>query len=540
MMESKPKILLADDKIENIIALEKLLSPFNIETVRALSGNEALAKTCEHEFALALIDVQMPEMDGYETVRLLRQVNVTRYLPVIFISAIFSDNQYLIEGIEAGAVDFITKPIVPRILLGKVKIFIELYEQKCHLQWEIKTRKQSECNLLIAEKKLREAKLKAENADKMKSAFLANMSHELRTPMNSIIGFASLLKADDLDFEKKLKYISYINNAGESLLSLINDVIDFAKIEADQLKINIEKIKVKEVIIELFDIYKEELIRKDKAHISLKLDLPLADADVVIETDPYRLRQILSNLLMNALKYTLNGDISLGYHFDIPESITFFVQDTGIGIPADKVAFIFDRFMQVEDTPNDTIVGTGLGLAISKKLTDLLQGRIWVESMPGVGSTFYFSIPLCHQETVPDETKKLQNTPVQVSQNSFAFLQKKILIAEDEEINFFFLKEALRNSQVTILWGKNGKEAVELYEQNTDVSLILMDIKMPVMDGYQALHKIKKMSSVPIIAQTAYAMAGEKEMILKAGFDEYLTKPINIELLRSLLIKYMQ
>ena len=355
-MESKPKILLTDDKIENIIALEKLLSPFNVEIIRALSGNEALAKTLEHEFALALIDVQMPGMDGYKTVRLLRQVNVTRYLPVIFVSAIYSESQYLIEGIEAGAVDFITKPIIPRILQGKVKIFLELYEQKNLLQQEIETRKKSERNLLLAEKSLREAKLKAENADKMKSIFLANMSHELRTPMNSIIGFASLLKSEDLDSEKKLKYISYINNAGESLLSLINDVIDFAKIEADQLKINIELVKVNEVMDELFDVYKEELVRKGKSEIKLSLNRPKYEKEPIIETDSYRFRQIISNLLMNALKFTVKGDIEMGYHFDNSGFITFFVKDTGIGISPDNINLIFERFVQVDDNPNGTTI----------------------------------------------------------------------------------------------------------------------------------------------------------------------------------------
>ena len=537
-MDSKPKILLADDKIENIIALEKLLAPFNIETVRASSGNEALSKTCEHEFALALIDVQMPEMDGYETVRLLRQVKLTKYLPVIFISAIYSESQYLIEGIEAGAVDFITKPIIPRILLGKVKIFLELYEQKMQLLKEIETRKKSENKLLIAEKNLLEAKAKAENADKMKSIFLANMSHELRTPMNSIIGFASLLKSDDIDQEKKLKYISYINNAGESLLSLINDVIDFAKIEADQLKINLEMVVVWDVINELFDIYTEELQRRGKNEISLHIDRPLQNINAIMHTDPYRFRQILSNLLMNAIKYTVKGKIVLGYHFDIPETVTFFVKDTGIGISEDKINLIFDRFVQIEDNPNDTIVGTGLGLTISSKLTELLRGKIWAESQIDVGSVFYVSIPFSgtnDSKTIDKEIKLQLSTDTQI----ISSLQKKILIAEDEEINFFFLKEALRNSQVTILWGKNGKEAVEIFEQNDDIALILMDIKMPVMDGYQAMARIKKMRQVPVIAQTAYAMAGERERIINAGFDEYLTKPIKIELLRSLLLKYI-
>jgi two-component system, sensor histidine kinase len=534
-MNRKNKILIVDDKLENLIALEKILSSFDVEFERALSGNEALVKTIDHNFALALIDVQMPDMDGYETVKLLRQVNHTMYLPVIFISAIYSENHFLIEGIEAGAIDFITKPIIPRILAGKVKLFLDLHNQKMKLIQEIEQRRKSEQILLSKERELKEAKLKAEQADQLKTAFLANISHEIRTPMNSIIGFSNLLKNPELDYEDQIKYINYINNSGESLLNLINDIIEFAKLESDHIKIIKETVNVQNVFKEMLDTYRSEIYRREKSEIEIIIDKEESKDSILIYTDYYRFKQILSNLIMNAIKFTLKGQIKIGYSVK-ENQIEFYVSDSGIGIPEEKINKIFERFIQLESNPNNNLSGTGLGLAISKRLVELLGGEISVSSQEGVGSIFTFFLP--YKANIQSDSLSSKNNTLFQS-DDIDLKGRKVIVAEDEEINFFFLKEALRKSEMEILWAHNGLEAIKLFKENMDITLVLMDIKMPIMDGYEAMAEIKKIRPIPVIAQTAYAMAGEKEQMLKAGFDFCLTKPLNIQLLLSTISKFI-
>ncbi|NJO68221.1 MAG: response regulator, partial [Bacteroidetes bacterium] len=322
-MRRKCKILIIDDDPLNLDSLEKLLGSFQIEIVRALSGEDALVKTLDHTFSLALIDVQMPYMDGYDTVKLLRELHHTRSIPVIFISEAFDEKHLISESIESGVVDFVTRPVNPLILTGKVKMFLELHAQKQKLVEEIDQRRKSEQVLLSKERELNEAIKKAELADKLKSAFLANISHEIRTPMNSIIGFSNLLKDPQVEYEDRVKYIQYINNSGELLLNLINDVIDFAKIEADQIKINKEEVKVPEVLMEMVDTYSEELKRRNKRDVSLILNIAEDQNEMIIYTDYFRFRQIISNLIMNAIKFTSKGYIQLGFT-SVGENIKFF------------------------------------------------------------------------------------------------------------------------------------------------------------------------------------------------------------------------
>jgi two-component system, sensor histidine kinase len=531
-MELVKKILIADDKPENIIALEKVLSVFDIEIFKSLSGNEALALTLEHEFALALIDVQMPGMDGYETVKLMRNVEKTRYLPIIFISAIYSDEQYLIQGIESGAVDFITKPIQPRILVAKVKIFLDLFEQRKMLEFEIEQRKQTEISLRKTEEELRQANEKAIEADKLKSAFLANMSHEIRTPLNAIMGFSGLLTQDDVDDEKRKMFVDCINNSSESLAQLINDIIDIAKIEAGQLAVNYLSFDVVPMMQELLLTFNQELKRQEKEHIELNLYIPPDVTHFVLRTDEVRLRQVISNLLHNALKFTLEGRIDFGFTINTLKKPRFFVTDTGIGIPADKLNLIFDRFQQVYNEKILNQTGTGLGLSIVKKIVEMLGGTIEVTSEEEVGTSFYISMETIGETTVREA--KPEPAPGYIDNGLFS--GRKVLIAEDEYTNFVLLKEILIRSDITIDWAKNGQEAIDLFSASPDYHLILMDLKMPVKNGYEAFTEIRQIkSTVPIVAQTAYAMSGERDEILKFGFDAYLPKPIlSVDLLKVL------
>lgn len=385
------------------------------------------------------------------------------------------------------------------------------------------------------ERNLQMAKEKAEESDKLKSSFLANMSHEIRTPMNAIIGFSELITRKTVAQEKKDIYAQYITNSGKTLLALIDDIIDIAKIEAGQLKINKSVTYVNLMFNEVLEYINNEKKRNKKEHILFTKNEAINDINFCFLCDPLRLRQILTNLLNNSLKFTFEGIIEFGYLIPNNATILFYVSDTGIGLSDEKIPLIFERFRQADDTTTRQFGGTGLGLTISKKLVEMMGGRIWAESEKSKGSTFFFSLPLI----IPDRSTKIieQRNESNINDN---FEGKTILIAEDEDNNFIFLQEVLNQTKVNIIRAKDGLQAVNLVKTKPEISLILMDIKMPEMNGYQATTIIKEMKpSIPIIAQTAYAMAEDIIKGKNAGCDDYLSKPIKPELLISTLRHFL-
>lgn len=387
-----------------------------------------------------------------------------------------------------------------------------------------------------AEDRLREAKEKAEESDRLKTAFLANMSHEIRTPMNGIIGFSNLLRNPDLTDAERNEFLNHITSCGNTLLTLIDDIIDISKIEAGQIKIRITESNINNILDELYDSFEASKQKDGKLNVKLYKKTGLEDSKSIILTDPFRLRQIISNLIGNAMKFTMEGFIQFGYILDENDNLVFYVKDTGIGIPKDKQQIIFERFGQVLDT-NFFInqKGTGLGLAISNNLVKLLGGKMWVESKPGEGSTFYFTLPYNYIEpSTFDEPKNSK------SSNSINYSNITILIAEDEEINYLYFKQIFKNSGAQIIWAKNGIEAIDMVKNNPDISIVLMDCKMPQMDGYTATTEIKKLNpDLPIIAQTAFAMADEQEKSLQAGSDAYISKPIRVKELFEIMNKLL-
>ncbi|NBC82260.1 MAG: PAS domain S-box protein [Bacteroidetes bacterium] len=367
------------------------------------------------------------------------------------------------------------------------------------------------------QKELIESKEKAEEADSLKSAFLANMSHEIRTPMNGIIGFSDMLKQPGLDHDKRLYYTDIIKKSCHQLLTIINDIVDISKIESGQVEVYPENTNINEVMNELYKLF-QPLAESKKIDLSVSNELP--DHACVAHTDTVRLKQVLNNLLGNAFKFTKEGRIVFGYQIK-PEAIWFFVEDTGIGIHEKNISVIFERFRQLEMNATRNYGGNGLGLSISKALVEKLGGNIWVHSTLSKGSTFYFSIPYENQP-IKMETKKQQESLADTK-----ITHKTILVAEDEDINFLFIKEIFSDSEIEIIRAINGKEAVDMIRENKSISLVLMDIKMPVMDGYEATKQIKSIrNNLPILAQTAYAMSGDKEKALNAGCDDYISKPI--------------
>jgi PAS domain S-box-containing protein len=382
---------------------------------------------------------------------------------------------------------------------------------------DISQRREIEC-------KLKKALEQAEESDRLKSAFLANMSHEIRTPMNGIIGFADLLNNPNLEPEKLTKYAEIININGKHLLSIINDIIDISKIEAGQVFINETAIDINSLFEELNAFFSTIKFRKPEVKINFESKLNINDS--LIYADEVKLKQILTNLISNALKFTKEGNVDVSckaVQQNGDSFLLFVVADTGIGISKTNQTIIFERFRQVDITTERRYGGTGLGLPISKAYVDLMGGKIWVDSDIAKGSRFYFTIPFKRDNSSDAEDQMNQDTLL----SSIDWSSKLILIAEDEDTNFFFLSEILKCTGAKVIQAHNGNEAVDICSKNKLIDLVLMDIKMPELNGYEATRKIKEMRpELPVIAQTAFAFSDDLQKALEAGCDDYIAKPI--------------
>lgn len=383
---------------------------------------------------------------------------------------------------------------------------------------------------MISELKM--AKEKAEESDRLKSAFLANMSHEIRTPMNGILGFTELLQDPDLGLEQRNEFVEIVKSSGDRLLNTINNIIDISKIESGQAHMSYAKTNVGQLIDRLYRFFKFEA---DKKGIALLITEKLPEDKEWLETDVVKLESILTNLIKNAIKFTKKGSVKIDYYLASETEICFTVADTGKGIPAAKLKNVFERFVQADISYSRDYEGSGLGLSIARAYAGMLNGKIEVQSEEGKGSVFKLTMP--YHPTAEADPGKVKDT----SETLKSTRVNLILVAEDDDISYYYINKLLSGAQLNLIRATNGEEAVMQCRENPDISLVLMDVKMPVLDGYAATKQIREFrSSLPIIALTAYAFAEDRQKALANGCTDYMSKPLKKDKLLNLIDKYIQ
>ena len=522
-------ILILDDKEENIISLHALLQEVDhVNIVSSTDPNEALKICWKDDISIALVDVQMPEINGFEFVSLLKSNPKTSHIMAIMVTAISKEDKYLLKGLESGAVDYLYKPLNPEITIAKVKSFVQQILIQQELIQKNKELEESKIELL----KTREEAIQAR---KSKEIFLANMSHEIRTPINGIMGIMHMFKSSELTVEQK-DWLKRLDNASHSLLLIINDILDLSKIDSGMLKIEFEDFSLTKMIEDINRIFKIKATHKNlRFNIDLDEDVPQ-----YIHYDSLRLQQIISNFVSNSLKFTEKGSIQLNVKVVDKDyerfRLRFAVKDTGIGIREDSVDKIFMAFEQADDGITKKFGGTGLGLAIVKRLAKLLNGDVGAKSTYGEGSEFYFEG--WFEESAQSEVEKEKDVP---TYNSFPkFDEMRVLVAEDNELNSFMLAHMLRSWNCKVDIVKNGRLALEKVESE-QYDLILMDTHMPIMSGFEAIKEIKnhiipEKHGIPIITISASVLEHEQAAAFQAGADGVIGKPFDpIELYQKII-----
>ncbi len=536
-MSDKDTLLIIDDIVDNLMLLGEAMSPEYTVKV-ATNGMQGLELSAqEPKPDLILLDIMMPGLDGYEVCRCLKRDSRTKHIPVIFLSALDKESDEL-QGLDAGAVDFITKPFKLEIVRARINTQLELLRMRQQLQ---------------------AARLRAEAASQSKSVFLANMSHEIRTPMSAIMGMTDLALEKAVD-SKQRTYLETVKLSADSLLALINDILDFSKIEAGQMELDEHPFLLAEAVeaaVRTVSVLSEE--KGLEILVDIAPDVPSAVAG-----DSLRFRQITLNLLSNAIKFSEKGPIRIKVTVEKRGTETttrrVSVTDRGIGIKADKIDFVFSAFSQADSSVSRKFGGTGLGLAICRQLCELMDGEIMVESEYGQGATFSFTaifgaVPASWGQT--EEKKDLDDVRVQ---------PVRLLLVEDNPANRFLMRVVLERLNHQVIEAVDGLEALHILLDEDNFELILSDVQMPRLDGYSLTkiirsceegRKIKpylidkldqgltdKLRSRLhgkhrlIIAMTANAMIGDQEKCFTVGMDDYLTKPVDKDQLANTLKRW--
>ena len=526
--QNKFNILIVDDREENLLTLEGIIESPELNIVKAKSGNEALGLMLEYDFSLVLMDVQMPEMDGFETAEIMRSNERTKHIPIIFVTAISNERKNIFRGYQTGAVDYLYKPLDIEMLRSKIKAFIDFFKQKHILE---QTTKELENTI----KELNKAKGIAEEATLVKSSFLASMSHEIRTPLNGIIGLAELSLMDGDLSEIQFERIVDIKNSGESLLEIINEILDISKIEADKIDLEEIEFSIRELIEKIVKLLSVKFFR-DKLEFICNISPSLPD---VFIGDPLRIRQILINLIGNAIKFTKKGNVSLNISAkeisDNNFNLHFSVSDTGIGIAKEQINNLFELYSQAERETTRKHGGTGLGLTISKRLVEMMGGQIDAKSKIGDGSTFYFDLPLKKgkQKTEPGKIELNKNNE-----------EINILIVNSCEESSIALNDILTEWKINSDIAFSSDEAIKsisLAEKSgKKYDIFMLDYYIDSVDGVNIKEKINKLLSkdkTPVIV----LMVPDKSITESKEFSmseikHVITKPVLQTNLKNLLI----
>lgn len=528
--ELKANILLIDDRVENLIALEAILSRLGQNLVTARSGEEALRCLLNQDFAVILLDVQMPGMDGFETASIIRQRGRSQHTPIIFVTAFSTDDQWQMKGYALGAVDYLLKPINSEILISKVSVFVELFKKTEEIQ-----RQSAELamqKIEIIQEQL--ARQQAESANQMKDEFMAIISHELRTPLNAILGWSKLLVADKLDAIAARRALETIIRNAQSQTQLIDDILDVARLTSG-------KVQIHQHPINLLDLISDELesIRPAADEKGIQLVGDFTSDRCIVSGDIQRLQQIFRNLLSNAIKFTPeSGQVEvklnrvMGSKPSLP--MTAFAQitvtDNGIGIDPDFLPQIFEYFRQADSSSTRSHDGLGLGLAIVRQLVELHGGKIDAASEgKDKGTTFTISLPL--HKTSQTNTSPQMSTP-ELSPSSLALEHISVLVVDDNFDNRSYLVTVLELAGAEVTAVASGQEVMDCL-QHSQPDVLISDIAMPNENGYDLLHRVRTLEqergwrTIPAIALTAHTKQKDRQQALSVGFQQFLSKPID-------------
>jgi signal transduction histidine kinase len=524
-------ILIIDDKIENIEILQDLLEMNGFSHIET-STDPRLAKDLYKTFKpdILLLDLQMPYLNGFQVMNQLKEIiPENTYFPILILTADVNP-EIKLKALSSGATDFLTKPFDLIEVNLRIKNLLEtrflhqqLKNQNELLDIKVKERT-SELENTIAELKI--AKNKAEASDRLKTAFMNNISHEIRTPLNGILGFAQFIIQPDITMEEKEEFLDILNQSGKRLMNTVTDFMDISLIVSGNLVPNSKPIDISTLLTSVYHDFSDLCL---KNNLEFTLQVPENTDNIFLKTDKEILQKCIFHLVDNAVKFTSKGSITMGFEINEDEFMIF-VKDTGVGISEEAKERVFDSFMQENVTNTRGYEGSGLGLSITKGMMHLLGGKIRLESLKNTGTKAFLNFPNCM--AITSEKIEIKENSKLIRKNPF------ILIAEDDDCSFLYLETVLKDNN--ILRAINGFEAVELCKHH-NIDLVLMDIKMPEMNGYDATKQIRQFNKeVVIIAQTAYGLTGDREKAIDVGCNNYISKPIKTVELQRLIDLYFR